>query len=310
MTKRKTLKKRNTNTRGTRKNTENKKGGSDFKPRCSPANPEKDEDFTCYSNEALEKMKALWNIRHPNDKIVTENAHEIWSFFRDKFSNTCENEKCWMRQQFAKNNLSKEMTLYTFAPEAPKKWEDNPNEWLTSNDLLNVMAHFERKHPEFLFIGPTPIDFDDITQYNECVWDEMCNFSIANLLKKRKHKIGIIYNTDPHTQDGEHWIASFIDLKPKSGTPFHFHFDSNGDPPKKQIKAFHKRLVDQANSIGMELAFDKNHPFEHQYGDTECGMYTLYFIISLLKNEHEREYFKTTRIPDKFVEKYRNIYFN
>ena len=73
---------------------------------------------------------------------------------------------------------------------------------------------------------------------------------------------------------------------------------------------FHKRLEQQARSIGMQLDFDKNHPKEHQYGDTECGMYTLYFIINMLDGTHDSNYFKTKRIPDKFVEKYRNIYFN
>lgn len=309
MAKGKTLKRQRQKHNVTKKRRE-KKGGDNFKPRCSPASPEKEDEFTCYSNKALNKMKDLWNIRHPRDKLHETDSQKIWEFFKNKFSNVCENEKCWMRQQFAKNKLSKEMTVYTFAPDAPEKWNENRNEWLTSTDLMNVMAHFERKHPNFLFIGPTPIDFDNHTHHNECVWEEMCNFSIPNLLRKRKHKIGIIYNTDPHTEEGEHWIASFIDLKPKKGNPYHFHFDSNGDPPKKQIKSFHSRIEDQARTIGMELEFDKNHPFEHQYGDTECGMYTLYFIINMLNGNHNSEYFKTKRIPDKFVEKYRDIYFN
>ena len=36
-----------------------KKGGEGFKPRCSPAKPEKEEEFTCYSDEGLGKMKDL-----------------------------------------------------------------------------------------------------------------------------------------------------------------------------------------------------------------------------------------------------------
>ena len=307
----KTSKKGDKRKNGTRKvNKRDKKGGESFKPRCSPANPQKEQDFTCYSDNALNKMKDLWNIRHPRNKIISDEPYEIWDFFKNKFSNTCDSEKCWMRQQFAKNGLTKEMTMYTFAPDAPSEWETNPNEWLTSNDLTNVMAHFEKKHPNFVFIGPTPIDFDSQIHHSECVWDEMCNFSIHNLLRKRKHKIGIIYNTDPHTEDGEHWIASFIDLKPKNGKPYHFFFDSNGDPPKKEIMDFHRRIQDQSKNINIDLEFDSNHPKEHQIGDTECGMYTLYFIINLLNNNHDREFFKTKRIPDEFVEKYRNIYFN
>ena len=138
-----TLKKRKQSKQANKTKKRDKKGGDSFKPRCSPAKPEKEEEFTCYSDEGLGKMKDLWNIRHPNDRITTSDSQQIWRFFKDKFASTCENEKCWMRQQFAKNKLSKEMTLY-IAPEAPKSWSDNPNEWLTSTDLINVMAHFEK----------------------------------------------------------------------------------------------------------------------------------------------------------------------
>ena len=35
--------------------------------------------------------------------------------------------------------------------------------------------------------------------------------------------------------------------------------------------------------MGIELKYQKdNTPFEHQMGNTECGMYSLYFIITLL----------------------------
>ena len=63
-----------------------------------------------------------------------------------------------------------------------------------------------------------------------------------------------------------------------------------------------------------------NHPFEHQYGNTECGMYSLYFIISLLTNQATNKPFKTTedkirffkkvRISDKEMENLRYKYYN
>ncbi len=58
------------------------------------------------------------------------------------------------------------------------------------------------------------------------------------------------------------------------------------------------------------MKIDTNHPFEHQKKDGECGMYCLYFIISLLKGKHNLNYFKTKRIPDKKVQELRNSYFN
>ena len=44
--------------------------------------------------------------------------------------------------------------------------------------------------------------------------------------------------------------------------------------------------------------------------DTECGIYSLYFIIHVLEDKHNEEYFKTHTITDKCVQKFRKIYFN
>ena len=34
-------------------------------------------------------------------------------------SDFCNNEKCWLRQQFIKYNLDKNLLSYTFAPDRP-----------------------------------------------------------------------------------------------------------------------------------------------------------------------------------------------
>ena len=58
------------------------------------------------------------------------------------------------------------------------------------------------------------------------------------------------------------------------------------------------------------MKISNNHNFNHQKTNTECGMYCLYFIISLLSNKHDFDYFNTKQISDKHVERFRNIYFN
>ena len=59
---------------------------------------------------------------------------------------------------------------------------------------------------------------------------------------------------------------------------------------------------------------------EHQYENNECGMYSLYFIITMLTNKTEKkifknymekiDFFKNKRIPDKYMHRYRKKYFN
>ena len=137
---------------------------------------------SCYSGEALKKIGKYWNIRHPDNKIKLDNTETIWKFFKEKFSNTCHNERCWLRQSFIKNNNSD--LLKFFAPESPKIWHTKPYTWLNSDDIEKVMSQYEYAYKNFEFIGPSPIDFDEIIMHNKCVWEELCNFSLTTKIKK------------------------------------------------------------------------------------------------------------------------------
>ena len=89
-----------------------------------------------------------------------------------------------------------------------------------------------------------------------------------------------------------------------------FYFDSNGNPVPKEIKVLADRIVEQAKALNITLTFDENYPMEHQYSNTECGMYSLYFIIQLLRETHSIDFFKNYRIKDKDMENLRSEYFN
>ena len=169
-----------------------------IKLKCSPKIQE--NDFTCYSNESLIKLKNLWNARHPDVMISTNEPREIWEQLKQHLKNVCNKESCWLKQNFASSGVDKEMLNYTFAPKSPDDWKKNPNEWLNSIDIENVMKQYEKEFPYFDFIGAAPIDFDSPKMYGECVWEELCHFDLAEQIKNGKNKIGVVFNTDPHTK--------------------------------------------------------------------------------------------------------------
>jgi hypothetical protein len=78
----------------------------------------------------------------------------------------------------------------------------------------------------------------------------------------------------------------------------------------KQVKVLINRIVDQARNLNIQLTIDDNEGFTHQYGDGQCGMYALYFIIELLQENKTYSYFKNTRIKDSTMKKYRKKYYN
>jgi hypothetical protein len=88
----------------------------------------------------------------------------------------------------------------------------------------------------------------------------------------------------------------------------------------KEVQVLVDRISDQAKEMGVSLTFQKN-VRQHQYGNSECGMYSLFFIITLLTGKcgglekpisfsNAINTFKCRHIPDKHVFEFRNKYFN
>lgn len=289
-----------TNELSNQKKTKRNQRSGYKKVNCSP-NPDK-KNFTCYSDNSLIKMKKLWNARHPRNKITSNKSKEIWHQLRENMSSSCDRESCWLRSKFMEGKLDSELLNYTFAPKSPKIWKTD--EWLSSLDIEAVMKQYEKYYKCFEFLGPSPIDFDHHKLYGECVWEELCKINISDMIKRHKNKIGIILNTDPHYKDGEHWISLFINIKEK----YIIYFDSNGNPPPKEVKELITKITNQGKQIGIDFDVLIN-KLEHQKTESECGMYCLYFIIQMLKDK-DKDYFLKNKIPDEEVFKLRKKYFN
>ena len=272
------------------------------KKNCSPLG---ENNYTCYTNKSLQVMKKYWNIKHPDCKIEDNDSKEIWNKLKGFMGNVCDSESCWLKQKFIKNNLNSELLHYTFSPNAPGSWKSNPNTWLSSIDIEKVMKQYEMKYKNFKFIGPSPIDFDTKKLYGECVWDELCKLNIKKMLNKGVNLIGIIFNTDPHYLEGSHWISLFINLKLNKI----FFFDSVGDPAPEEINVLVKRLIKQGINIKRNIVYDSTEGVEHQKKNTECGIYSLYFIIKMIEGINFNN-FKTNIIRDEEIFKYRSKFFN
>jgi len=307
MTKPKTQKRRLSRTTKNRKKQKNKtrKEVKLKKVRCSPKDKKEINDFSCYTDKSLYKLRDLWNARHPDVQIITNDSKEIHKNLTKYMGSVCNKESCWLKQNFIDKKTTEELTD-SFAPETPKEWKKNPNEWLSSVDIMKVMKQYENAYKCFDFIGPSPIDFDTKMLYGECVWDELCNFDLSEQIKHGKTKIGIIFNTDPHNKPGQHWISMFINIKKKKI----FFFDSVGDKAPKEIMILVNRIIKQGKKLNINIKFDQNHPVEHQYGDTECGIYSLFFISHMLEDKFTEHYMKTHILKDDYMHKFRKVYFN
>ena len=136
-------------------------------------------------DESLNKLKIAWNKRHPDQKINDTKPRLIWKHLKEYMRNACNRESCWLKQETIKSGIDKNIMDYTFAPETPAIWKEEPNKWLNSVDIGKVMKQYENKYNNFQFIGPSPINWDS-KEDNICILPELCDFDLINYLKSRE----------------------------------------------------------------------------------------------------------------------------
>jgi hypothetical protein len=249
----------------------------------------------------------MWNARHPDVLIKATSPKDIWQGLNRHLASVCSRESCWLKQGFVNGRLD-QVLKQAYAPESPKSWLKNPHEWLSSVDISKVMKLQEQKYRCFDFMGPSPIDYSTRMHGGECVWEELCKFNLAEQIKRGKTKIGVIFNTDPHYKDGSHWISLFINIK----KGIIYFYDSVGTAAPKEVKEFADSVIEQGKNLSPPIAFtyDENKGVTHQRGNTECGMYSLFFIIHMLQDKIDIPYLKKNRIDDNYVHKFRKVFFN
>lgn len=267
---------------------------------CHPRKTKK--AYTCYTDPVLLELRDLWNRKHPDKHIPYTETKKIWKALRENMKE-CDQEVCWMEKLEKENKQT--ITKDYFAPVPPKEWKDNDREWLSNEDIDDVLEQYQNAYPEFAYIHASPIDFD--TKVNDrCVSEALCKLNLETYRKKGKTKIGIVLNLDTHDRDGSHWVCMWIDLKKR----IMFYFDSAGNPPNEEVNVLANRLKKQGKAMGLSLKYRDNRKKAHQRTNSECGMYVLYFIIHLLQKKKKLTLFNRKRIEDDEVAKYRDIYFN
>lgn len=277
-----------------------KRGGTQkIQPNCNPAVEGKTiNDDSCLTKPLLAKA-------------VFEGNKSIHDVLDD-----CENDDKCVISKITDARQRKQVETSAFVPKQPVEWKLNINEWLSDTDILQVISQYTDAYKEFVFLGPSYIDFDYKLSPNECVENSLCEFSLTDYIKNNQTSIGIIFNLDDHTKSGSHWTSLYIDAKKK----FMFYFDSAANPMPREVSVLIDRIKKQAIPLHIRFKVHTNGTFEHQYSNTECGMYSLFFLVTMLTNKYEDRvfksikqkisFFKRHRIPDKYVEKLRSKYFH
>lgn len=257
------------------------------KDTCSPLAEE--TPFSCYSVNELQQLKQVYNKTY-RQKIRGVSAKEIWVELSKLLP--CKNESCFA--------TTLKVRTKAFAPKAPASWKKKANEWLSSLEFLRLFKQYEEAFPDFKFYGPSASDYDFKMGDGKCEFDDMCTLDVRTLPPHLK-KLGVVFNLDEHHKGGSHWVAMYVSVSKKAV----YYFDSAGEKIPENIYKFYKQIQNQDDTY----QFFQNHPVVHQFGESECGMYAIFFILSMMYNENFSVFTKR-RWKDMTMNKLRKKIFN
>jgi hypothetical protein len=265
------------------------------------------ENGSCIPLELLIQMAEAYNKYHLENKskqikldsrLDTLYPDDYKKYLLLEFKNRFEgDQKDWISSKYvelmseeAKDHLENKV----FRPDGPQGRFD----WLSTIDINQVLYQYEDKYPNFKFLGAVPLDFEDLDHL------PFKTLKFEQLESEGIKKFGIIFNTDKSYQRGKHWISLFCDLE-KSQIYFS---DSMGIRPPKEINDYIKKIEDYLktkNNDSFDIKYNKT---QHQKGNSECGVYSINFILRLLKGK-TFDHITRKRLTDGQVNKCRIKYF-
>tara|TARA_B100000575_G_C23087696_1_gene626923 strand:- start:192 stop:1106 length:915 start_codon:yes stop_codon:yes gene_type:complete len=276
---------------------------------CSPSS---NNENTCLDDDLIHTIgKGVNKIFHKKKKFQeidlnqpTQKIHEDICKNLNEITG-CSSESCWMNIKKLMKYLGKdkERFIESFKPVMPQKWVKDYNTWLRTDDIEKCLDQYDDKYKDFHFYGAVPIDF------HKCSVSDLCSINLKDHIDKGHKRIGIVFNTDPHDEPGQHWISMYIDIfgKNMNNIPGIYYFDSYGDKPGKEVKNLVNTIKEQGSSLNKDFKFLYNdHPFQKK--DYQCGMYSIFFINEMLKQKSFKKFLNQELTDQKMKEKRKDFF--
>jgi hypothetical protein len=262
--------------------------------RCNPASTRKSKN-KCLPSNLYSKIRKTLKVKGDDDKLF------------EKVGCIKGEEHCLLDKVPINEEIKKDLRKQYLRPRRPKGWDEDPDMWLDNYNIIHVMKQYEDAYSWFKFLGVFPIDFSAPDPYKQngtkqCLYKETCALNLKEEYAKGIRGIGMIFNLDPHFKSGSHWVGLYINIK-NIKKPFIGYFDSYGYKTPPLIARLMRSFKIQIKEC--QLGFNAR---RFQYGDSECGMFSIYFIICMICGIPFKDFCKDS-VSDDYMLQLRKILF-
>ncbi len=267
------------------------------------------EDGSCFSINELRVIAK--HIRLSGGNIEGKSKALLYSQILEDLS--CNGDRCLSVNAKLPEDIRKKLQE-ELVPMAPKEWVTNPTAWLSNFDIEAKCAELVRPFPRAKFLGVFPMDAEH-KRGSGCISQRLCDFHPAEA-NKTHDVFAAVFNTDYNHMPGSHWVAlvGFInDKDPRFGL---YYYDSLGQKPSNDINTFITRISEEMKTYqpkkqqgDKEITPYVYNNIPRQLSNTECGMFCISFIDSMLNSNRTFKDICTKIVTDEEMIRKRTEYF-
>ena len=259
---------------------------------CAFHNKEGEKSGVCSGNEGIDVMKKILddlNVNHSgksNEDILKTTQKKL----------ACDSESCVVNDsKFTKvSNLDVEkLKKEKFKPEGP--WKDDT--WLNNDNIDEVLDQWSNVYPGFVHI---PFQMRDFNEKGT----ELAKIDLYIRYKEGMKSFGVVLNTDYSTGNGVHWFAIYGDFSDPNDITLEY-FNSSGTLPLKEVHNWLYSTKALLESHDLKVKVIVVSRIEHQKSDTECGVFSLWYIYCRLNGVPYTFFDKPNAVTDDMMYKFR-----
>jgi hypothetical protein len=223
----------------------------------------------------------------------------------------CTTEECVLtNSQFVKEEIRSIIndSMDRIKPEGPS----NSTQLLNNENIDNVHKKLTKRHKGFYHMNFQMIDFAGekdssgewaVKKGQTISPTQLGKIDMAqDVLGKGFKTFGVVMNTDFRTGGGIHWFSLFCDFRT---SPFTVeYFNSSGNKPMRQIQDWLIKTEENLKSAGHKAKVVILSGVVHQYSETECGLYSIYYIWNRLNGVPALN-FQEKKVTDDMMYKFR-----
>jgi hypothetical protein len=182
--------------------------------------------------------------------------------------------------------------------------------WLNNTNIDNTLKQWSVKFTDFYPYNFNMLNYASFSYERGRVVarpDSLATVNPADLFGDGKYKTaGCIINTDIYQGGGKHWMALFVDTRTTPATVE--FFNSSANPPAPEYVNWMVKTRTRIEDIVPKVELCNVSVIRHQQSQTECGVYSLFYIWARLNNISYK-YFMSTPVPDQVMFEFRQHLF-